>query len=930
MKKKTISILLALCLLLSMMPMSSVFALGGAIVTSGTTIPTDFKGNILEYEVVDESKQIAKINYYTQGVKGTSAYFAFQLNPETAVFSTSTGGDVNSALRGNQALVMPSLTSVDQLSAKGIADGYGDLLPLSYSGDSANSIPAFMKRETGYWLNEASERMYEISATNVPTGLKLGIAIIAEETAANQSLNGVVKWLENQFFSTTYGKPVYLHSVYIKPAPGKTLADITQDDIIFTGHSTDCPEGSAIISFGEIVNINVFMKDFNTGAASSTDLTTIGVTDITAPAAGGSVPRSTAVTFGVASGSTAPASATASISWTKGGTAYSGTTFTGYSTAYTATYTVAIPDGYAYQAGSTAVTLGGTAAGTVTVNGASITFTKTYTTAAETGTVLPPTPADPGSGMIKEDPSVTTGQTSYDFTYKSTVTGNPVMGKVTLKRKDGTTFNLNAQASGSVLYQMAAVPQSGYKFTSWRKTASNVSLFALDENGIDTSAATIEGTAEVLKQYTAVFAEQSAVVAGDPKLDQMTVSTADGRSILLRTDHNKDGFASDVTDYLLYLMPGVTGFDLNMKIEIHDYEMAAFDTVVKVDSAAVTPTHTTTDGIVTYTYAKNVSTTNGDVKIEVTSGSKTTTYTVKVAAAATAPTIAMDVEDKGTGVYGLDVSLENSIANEFAFKLKLDSSVFAGFSKSGSELTAADVKANLTSQLATGSAFEVVSAAYDPASNTLTAVLATSDNSYVDCTTKTLVGSLEFKTVAGGSVSTADWAKLTIDSDFGASTLSDQRFAAFTETDAAFDAGLIRITVPDMMTIAGYLTSLMKADVQAGLATISIKNGEDVVGAATLDGNRRFTGKVSGGTYTLEITLPNYVKITTTVDETNAIIGALAMTAGDLTGDGVVDTLDRTQLISLLYSTVSAGAIGDIDGDGKVTGGDLGYLLANM
>ena len=868
------------------------------------------------------------------------------------------------------------------------------------------------------------------------------------------------------------------------------------------------------------------------GEESSTTLSAITVSDIAAPAAGGIVPTSTAVTFGVAEGGTVPTEAAASIAWEKGGTAYNETTFQDYGTEYKATYTVAIPEGYLYAEGTTAVTLGGADAGVVTDNTTAITFTKTYTTAVDPDAALvtaaksaveggtytasqaeiadaaaakaalqtkisalslngvtaavndgtykaavagtagqpagtngsytatvglskgaasattaeitltiqatpyvapgvttaptftsdtytltsgtdsaatfpvgnsssygaavtvtvytdaqasvpasgvtgsysggtlnlngvaageyyvtfteagktvssavkvtvkayvapvqpvePPKPAEPGaeSGMTKEDPSIVTGQTSYEFTYKSTEAGTPVIGKVTLKKKAGGVFDLNAVADADIVYQMTAAPASGYKFTGWVKTATGFSLFALDENGIDLTAPTIEGTADVLSQYTAVFAEQGSVAAGDPKLDQMTVSTTDGKSILLGTDHNKDGFRSDVTDYLLYLLPEATGFDLSMAIETKEEDV--FDHVVKVSGAALTAAATTSGGIVTHSYTTTVPVTDGTVTIEVTAGGKTTAYTVKAARVSALPLILMEAEDKGSGVYRLNVNLENTIANEFAFKLKLDNSVFTGFSANAAELSDGDVTATLAAMTVSGGAFEVAYAAYDATTNELEVVMATADSSYSDCTAKTPVIRLEFLTSSGGSVAADDWSKLTIDSDLSKSTLTDQRFLAFAETTTAADAGLIQIRMPDMMTIVGYLNSLMKADVQASQAAIHIKSGSDLMKTVSPESTRRFTAQVSEGTYDLEIVLPNYVTLKAAIGPDNAIIGALALTAGDLTGDGQVTVEDRAALLNLLYTTVTAGALGDVDGDGKVTGADLGYLLANI
>ncbi len=916
MKKRIITILTATFLVLQLC--STGMVAWAATQTDGQTYisatsPADaisdtldqslFAGAVVEYEEVDAASGRFKLNVYSYNRRGLLLGWDFIYNTDKLVLANKTTG---------------ATVSVSAMMSQAIEGALKD------AGELGNAVD-ITSPDLGVMTFPTKKFDKTTGKATISCGGSTNIADLCEYFG----------WVDNEYTlaMTQQGVGYQLYSLHCKvinPADLETVShnDFQLDVIPENGRVT----GIAVYQGDDVSANRVYFKDFPGDAASSTtDLTTIGVADIAAPAVGGNVPVSTTVTFGVGSG-TAPDPAAASIAWTKGGAAYNESTFQDYSTAYTATFTVDIPEGCAYAQGSTAVTLGGQDAGPVTVNGNKISFTKTYTTAAAPGAepVAPPKPADPDSGVVKEEPSVTTGQSAYEFTYKSTGTGTPVMGKVTLKKKAGGAFDLNAPADAATVYQMTAAPQSGYKFTGWKKTTANFSLFALDENGIDTSSATIEGTAGVLSQYTPVFAEQSVVTADDPRLDQMTVSTADGKSILLRTDHKTDGFASDVTDYLLYLMPEAAGFDLNMVIATKEEDDGAFNSVVKVNGQTIAPTETRKDGMVRRAYAKTLETVNGTVTIAVTSGAKTTEYTITVDKIAVAPTIAMDITDKNSGVYGMDVSLQNTIANEFSFSLTLDPSVFMGFTVGAAELTNGDVSAALNGQLAEGSAFEVVKASYDSSLNTLSVVMAARDGGYVDCTAGTTIGTLEFRTSGGTSVPAADWAKLIIDADFSKSMLTDQRFTAFEETSAAFDQGLIRITVPDMMTIAGYLNSLMKADVQANVAAIHVKSGAESVTELKPDAERWFAGKVTNGEYTLEIVLPNYIRCEVAIGPENSVVGAIAMTAGDLNQDGHVDAQDRARLIELLYTSVQAGEVGDIDGDGRITGGDLGYLLANI
>lgn len=535
--------------------------------------------------------------------------------------------------------------------------------------------------------------------------------------------------------------------------------------------------------------------------------------------------------------------------------------------------------------------------------------------------VAPTKPKDPSNGTV-EQPGTTTGQTSYEFTYKSTETGTPTMGAVTLKRQDNQAFDLDNAVQADTVYVMTAAPAAGYKFTTWEKKT----------RAINPTSMTISGTFDELSAYTAQFA---VISVNTPKLDQMTLTTGDGLSALLHADGKNRGFDSKVMSYNVNLMPGVTSFDLNMVIEA--VKGATMETVLKVGNTTITPTKTTVGNsdLYTYTHTANVAA-DGPVVITLTKGTDVTEYTLNVATLAAKPQIVMDVEDKTGGAYDLKVSLEKTKASEFSFHLKLDTTAFAGFTKAdATELTSAAITAELTAQMEAGSAFEVVKATYDATANDLYVTLAT-DGTFVDCSAKTPVMTLHFKTATGSSATMDDLKKLTIDgTNKQHSSLTDSRLNPMIETVADGKDGLIIINLPNEMTIVGYLNTVMAADTQATKTTITIKNSKDeTVGTATLDNvTRRFTAKVNQGErYTLEIVLPNFVKNNTiTVTGTgDAIVGAVTLLAGDLNNSDTVDGADRTALIAELYKAVDKGALGDIDGNGEVNGIDLGYLLASM
>ena len=532
--------------------------------------------------------------------------------------------------------------------------------------------------------------------------------------------------------------------------------------------------------------------------------------------------------------------------------------------------------------------------------------------------VTPPAPAKPAEGVVQDAPSTTTGQSSYAYTYKDSTSANKVMGTVTLARQGGEQFDLNAAADASTVYTMTAQASSGYRFKNWANGTAAASMLSasLDSFAVDTAAEVISGTYAELSGYYPVFEALPVVEEGAPKLSQLTMSGAE-QSLLLHTgDEGKNGFDTAVLNYDIYLAAGVSEAKFDLTVGAG---------TVTADGNAVTLTASDeTDGTKTYAGAFTVSgiTEAKDVAIVVANGGKSNTYTLHLKPVAAMPKAVIDVTDEGSGAYSATLSLQDTMAREIGFELKL-STDFTGFADSAyNVLSNGEVKDKIT---VSNNAFTVAQATYDAANKTLRVVLDTNGSTPAVFTDKAAAATLYFKAANAVSSETLRTG-FTLSAEDKNQTLTDKRFLKFGKD-------VFTINTPDQMAIVGYMNSLMSATVQNGVATITVKNADssEVATAKPDTATRRFSAPVATGAYTVELKLPNYVTREIAVTgSADAVIGAVAMVAGDVNGDGNVNEADRTALIAELFKSVTAGAAGDIDGDGYVNGGDLGYLLANM
>lgn len=117
-------------------------------------------------------------------------------------------------------------------------------------------------------------------------------------------------------------------------------------------------------------------------------------------------------------------------------------------------------------------------------------------------------------------------------------------------------------------------------------------------------------------------------------------------------------------------------------------------------------------------------------------------------------------------------------------------------------------------------------------------------------------------------------------------------------------------------------------------ATVSLYDGEELIASATTDSTGTYTLEAPEGTYTLEVTKPGYLSYTIknlvllegdSIDEID-----ISVLAGDVNGDGNVNSVDLTQFLSEFGRAPEKYLNADIDGNGSVNSVDLTCLLAGF
>jgi M6 family metalloprotease-like protein len=152
---------------------------------------------------------------------------------------------------------------------------------------------------------------------------------------------------------------------------------------------------------------------------------------------------------------------------------------------------------------------------------------------------------------------------------------------------------------------------------------------------------------------------------------------------------------------------------------------------------------------------------------------------------------------------------------------------------------------------------------------------------------------------------------------------------------------IITVTPCELKTIT--ITGAILYQTSHTPATINIFNNADLntpIATATTatDGAYTLTVPISpqdeGALYTLKITKQGYLSCTvrnlSLADLPNAATADIRQLAGDVNGDGVVNAIDLTQLLSEFNREPLIFFDADIDGNGIVNAADLTYLLAGF
>jgi hypothetical protein len=152
---------------------------------------------------------------------------------------------------------------------------------------------------------------------------------------------------------------------------------------------------------------------------------------------------------------------------------------------------------------------------------------------------------------------------------------------------------------------------------------------------------------------------------------------------------------------------------------------------------------------------------------------------------------------------------------------------------------------------------------------------------------------------------------------------------------------IITVTPCELKTIT--ITGAILYQTSHTPATTNIFNNADLdtpIATATTATDGAYTLMVpispqdEGALYTLKITKPGYLSYTvrnlTLADLPNAATADIRQLAGDVNGDGIVNAVDLTQLLSEFNREPLIFFDADIDGNGIVNAADLTYLLAGF
>jgi uncharacterized repeat protein (TIGR02543 family) len=222
-------------------------------------------------------------------------------------------------------------------------------------------------------------------------------------------------------------------------------------------------------------------------------------------------------------------------------------------------------------------------------------------------------------------------------------------------------------------------------------------------------------------------------------------------------------------------------------------------------------------------------------------------------------------------------------------------------------------------------------------------------------------GSLSMEILATqGAALKYQWYSSSGPANSGGAIIEDAAFAEFPIPENLLEGiyyYYCEITASNSISSASALSDAATVTVGAPAATISLSGdiiyqdspvpatvslyscaseSADFTTTTKADGSYAFTipAAAAGAGYTLVVTKPGYLSYTVknfnlTEEEGNETID-IRQLAGDVNGDGIVNAVDLTCLLSEFNRTPLAYEFADIDGNGIVNAADLTYLLAGF
>lgn len=570
-------------------------------------------------------------------------------------------------------------------------------------------------------------------------------------------------------------------------------------------------------------------------------------------------------------------------------------------------------------------------------------------------------------------------------------------GKVELTY-NGSPIDFDAVRE-NFLVRLYAKPAAGFKFTGWARAATtggdtpsldDAESFSFEDTTITNSTANplilkVSEASTITPTFAAVAAD---VVEGKPKLQNLTVTQPSGRRLIQEdmTAENYDSFDSKKTNYTVYLTGEETVVKLAPYFATDLYKLyysfnGATDTEYTVTEApAGSPDITRVGDDISLTLPAGTTPENVTLKLvpkDNTAGDVATlgtTYTVALQRVAGNPQMMLELDAaKATKLSYLSVRVRNAAFESGDFSINLtEKSVtpsgggeavanagFASFADLGGAALAANTYDAATvcknpSALISIDKYEITNGG-----KTLNVTLSSKDGTPVTFDDK---GEILFKVAL--LQNDAAMENSLIDQDLLPTIEINEAGEKNTMSETFFSGGLdFAKTVPvegtaiDEENRLVYLKVMDKYNITAfinarpnnKLVTFNIYDRMNDVNekindnAILLEAGGKLLYKTGDGAYRIEILsngfLP-YVKDGLKIEGGRLDLDSVALIAGDVDGNGVIDAADRTAIVKALDAAVSAEdgscTIGDatyyadFNDDLKINAKDLGKVIRNI